>query len=504
MPPGTALVTGEAGIYGEVSWVVTLRPTPPGLDRLRGNEIALVDMATARHLDIALPPLVASLAEQGASALVILGCSADELKAHAGKRKLPIMLLPAGSDLVALEDAIAGLIKEERYRLYQSEQQLTQALMELALGGRGVEAILHRLREATGRTSLLLDPDFQPQPLPGQQAPAKLKENLARLFATPPAGIAGARLGKDLCGFVSPVSGKRGTEAYLLVLAPAGQLEEADRLAAKVGALALAVELSRQHAIEDTAGRFQAEMVESLLTTQLSGQAISERAERLGLLPGQEYVVLSVQAPAPGPECEALARGARRLLANALCHPHGDVLAIVLPVPQGETADGLRRLAREVSSKMSRASPGPVSLGMGRRYAGPEGLRLSFQESKQALAMGRRLFGEGCVSLFSDLGVYRLLLSVDTAEVRDFYQESIGPLAEYDLKHRSGQMLATLKAVLRYPTLSDTARALNVHRNTLVYRLQRIQEITGLELEDGETRLMLYLALKAGDILRAG
>lgn len=82
-----------------------------------------------------------------------------------------------------------------------------------------------------------------------------------------------------------------------------------------------------------------------------------------------------------------------------------------------------------------------------------------------------------------------------------FYQDSIGPLADYD-QQREGELLHTLEAILRYPTLSETAKVLHVHRNTLLYRLQRIQEITNLNLEDGETRLALHLALKAGDVIR--
>jgi purine catabolism regulator len=115
--------------------------------------------------------------------------------------------------------------------------------------------------------------------------------------------------------------------------------------------------------------------------------------------------------------------------------------------------------------------------------------------------VGRRLFGDGSVNLFGDLGVYRLLLAVDPGEIKSFYLESVGRLAEYDRKHR-GELLHTLEVLLHYPTLSQTAQSLHIHRNTLLYRLQRIQELTNLNLEDGETRLTLHLALKARDVIR--
>ncbi len=106
MPPGTDMVAGESGIYNEISWIVTLRPTPPGFDRLRGKELALVDAATADLLDITLSYLITSLAEQGASALGILGEVSPAAKDTANHYKIPILHLPPATDLAALEAQI--------------------------------------------------------------------------------------------------------------------------------------------------------------------------------------------------------------------------------------------------------------------------------------------------------------------------------------------------------------------------------------------------------------
>jgi DNA-binding PucR family transcriptional regulator len=63
--------------------------------------------------------------------------------------------------------------------------------------------------------------------------------------------------------------------------------------------------------------------------------------------------------------------------------------------------------------------------------------------------------------------------------------------------------MRTLEAWLRHGTIAQTARALHAHRNTILYRLERIQDITGLDLEDGETRLNLYVAVRCSETLRA-
>ncbi|HXZ95375.1 MAG TPA: helix-turn-helix domain-containing protein [Dehalococcoidia bacterium] len=502
MPHGTDLVAGEAGIYNEVSWVVTLRPTPPGFDHLRGNELALIDITTVKGLRITLSSLVTSLVEQGIGALGILGEGLPEVRERAKGYKLPILRLPSGSDLSALQARITALITEERSHLYQEEQKFTEELMELALAGQGTDVILDKLQELSGRTVLLLNPDFEPITVPLDQKLREVQKTLSHAFPSPPNSIAGLKLAHGFSAFLSPVLGKQGIEGYLLVVAPSEELQEADRLVAKVGALTLAIAISRRQAVVDTEDKFQVEMLESILNSELSAQVLSERAERLGLDLSKSYMAMAAQLTSSSYEGEIITRKVRMVLSHALCYPRGNILVIIYPVASPGVVDDLRRLGKEVARKLSDYLGAVVSLGIGRSFIGAEGLRVSFQEAERALVMGRRVFGDGSVNLFSDLGVYRLLLSVDLDEVKNFYQESIGRLAEYDRKH-SGELLHTLETLLRYSTLSKTAQALYVHRNTLLYRLQRIQEITKLNLEDGETRLMLHLALKAGDVIRA-
>jgi purine catabolism regulator len=503
MPRGTSLVAGESGIYNEVSWVVTLRPTSPGFDHLRGKELALVDEATANGLGISLTHLTTSLAEQGASALGFIGEIVPAIKDIANNHKIPIMEIPKGSNLSALEAEITILIREERDRLYQREQELNQILMELALAGRGVDTILLKLKELTGRVVMLLDLDFTPHAADLDPRLSSLSNTLASVFPSPPSSITGLKLAEGLSGFLSPINGKQGTEGYLLTVSPSTEVQEEDRIATKVGALSLAIELSRKQAAEDVEDKFQAEMVESLLNGELSTTALNERAGRLGLELSRYYVAIAVQVSGSGYKSPLVARKVAVLFNKALCHSRSDLLIILYPFAAQPTSLDLHRLGEEVSRRLSSGLGAKVTLGVGRAYIGTVGLQISFQEAERALMMGKKLFGEGSASSFGDLGVYRLLLTIGPDELKSFYRDAIGQLADYDQKHE-GELLHTLEAILRYPTLSDTAKALHVHRNTLLYRLQRIQEITNLNLDDGETRLTLHLALRAGEVIRSG
>jgi purine catabolism regulator len=110
--------------------------------------------------------------------------------------------------------------------------------------------------------------------------------------------------------------------------------------------------------------------------------------------------------------------------------------------------------------------------------------------------------GPGSVVSYGDLGLYRVLHTLrDSPELRAFYEQTLGPLVEYD--RRTGQSyVETLETYFEcHGNLSQTAQRLHHHRNSLLYRIGRIQEILGVDLEDAEARLSLQVALKARRLL---
>jgi purine catabolism regulator len=153
--------------------------------------------------------------------------------------------------------------------------------------------------------------------------------------------------------------------------------------------------------------------------------------------------------------------------------------------------------ARIQPSRGSGTSFPSYSCGIGRVAKNLPGIPHSFREAQQALEIGRRLFGEGKLHSFARLGVYRLLFYLDGhEELTDFYQETLGPLLHHDARN-DGMLIETLEGFFRCNgNLSETARTMHLHRNSLLYRLGRIEELLGRSLEDPELRLSLQIALK--------
>ncbi|RMG78361.1 MAG: PucR family transcriptional regulator, partial [Chloroflexi bacterium] len=98
----------------------------------------------------------------------------------------------------------------------------------------------------------------------------------------------------------------------------------------------------------------------------------------------------------------------------------------------------------------------------------------------------------------------QLLLAMKDHNFEDlqrFYEQTIGPLAEHD-DRKQGDLIRTLNGFFEANgNLAKAAQDLDVHRNTLVYRLERISELTDMDLNDADNRLMLHLALKIQRVL---
>ena len=143
-----------------------------------------------------------------------------------------------------------------------------------------------------------------------------------------------------------------------------------------------------------------------------------------------------------------------------------------------------------------------VSAALGHLYPKVLDAHRAFREAEQALTISMRLFGPNRTTAFDDLGIYRLLFHLHgTPELTRLYEETLGKIVEHDDQH-GGDLVPTLKAFFAsHGNLSRTAEVLYLHRNTVSYRLQRVEELTQLHLDDEEDRFRLQLALKLRDIV---
>jgi sugar diacid utilization regulator len=246
----------------------------------------------------------------------------------------------------------------------------------------------------------------------------------------------------------------------------------------------------------------KAELIESLseesLARELFGALEEERfevaharARRLGADLERPHVVLEARpagAPAFADGADArLERALRQAKPGTLCDADGRRVRALVPAA---SADALGELLEPIAREYG------VVFGGSTARQGAAGTRSALAEARDAAFVALRLVPEGGVLLYGDMGAYRYLVGPLREGVpEDELREAIDRLAAYD-RDRGTQLVLTLERHLANGrSLTTTARELTVHVNTLRQRLDRIQALTGLDL-DTEDLLALQLAIK--------
>ena len=137
-------------------------------------------------------------------------------------------------------------------------------------------------------------------------------------------------------------------------------------------------------------------------------------------------------------------------------------------------------------------------IGIGGAGSGPEFLSTSYEQAKKALLLKKEMQ----VVCFRDLGLLQLLLEIDNqALIGEYVYKYLAPLLDYDAKYNQ-ELVKTLKYFLQTNgNLVQTAQDLCIHRNTLVNRVEKIEEILQVSLKDADTRNTYYNCLKLAEFI---
>jgi sugar diacid utilization regulator len=143
-----------------------------------------------------------------------------------------------------------------------------------------------------------------------------------------------------------------------------------------------------------------------------------------------------------------------------------------------------------------RLAPLKLFIGLSAAAHPPACLAQAQDEARQALAAARRFSERAGLCVYDELGVLKLLSGVrDRALLDQFLNERLGPLLRHDLNH-GPSLMPTLEAWFHENgNLMAAAQRLAVHRNTLTHRVQRIEALSGLTLDNSYDRLDIGIAL---------
>ena len=459
-----------------IAWVRILRSRVPAFDALEAGDLAIVPASALVHVAPAegeVAALVAALREAGAAGIVLLEPESADAAGRGAVDALESAAAAAGLagiragrvDPAELERNVAGFLLNRRGELEHQSRLLESGLETLALAGAGPEGLVAAVAEQLGRAVALEGPRGTSIAVHAPRGAAEAAAAVAAYHARPRNAV----LRVALPGAAGPAG-----SLALLGEGPPTELERhtVDRIAAL-----LALELDRDDAVRrarDTSGRAE--------TLPTGG-------------PPWVVVVARQRTGEPGDTSEsreAMRRELRRIAPARRMTLRGDAesleLRAVLALEDGDR-DGIE-LSRRIGAFLRR------TVAVSRPFGQPGDRPAAEADARATLEAAEALTDSPAVARADRLPAIRLLGNLHNLPdgprlARSLLEPLLAGRPDVRAEH-----LATLRAVLDHPGVAEAAAALGVHRNTIAYRIRRIEALTGWRLADPDLRLPLLLAVR--------
>ena len=473
--PGGRWLVPEVGPSRDVAWVRLMRARVPAFDALEPGDLAIIPAAALAIVapdGDSLEALVRGVADARAVGLVFV---AD---AGPGSAGVAAALVRAGSaagvpvidagpgEPAAIERSAIGFLVNHRAELERQATLLENRLEQVALAGGGAQGLAAAVAGFLGRAIAI----------EGRRG--------STLAVHAPAGA------PDAAAAVAAYHRKRRAAAARVPL----PLSSDD---AEAGALALLgdrppTELERV-ATDRIAGLLALELVRE----EAVGRAIdTARRETLPADGPPWVVILARQGSVDGDDTaerrEAIRRDLRGLAPARRMALRGDAQSVdlraVAAVPPDD-GDG-RGLATRIAATLGR------HVAVSRPFAEAGARSAAEADARATLEAAERLAAPPAVARADRLPAYRLLGNLHNLPEGERQARSLLEPLLHGRPDVRRERLATLRALLDQPGLAEAAAALGVHRNTVAYRIRRIEALTGWSLADPEIRFPIALALR--------
>ena len=517
-------MAGAAGLHRVVQRL-NVMTVPDILPWVKENEFLLATGYPLPPTAAELAALVSALDARGLAAMgVKLGSYLEalprEMLLRADQLAFPIIDIPrhVGFDDI-LSQALTDIVNRQSAVLERAEE-IHRVFMRIVLEGGGLLEITEKLSQLIEGAVVVLDDD-------GRVLAASGLAEVAGLLAT--AGLLGED-GRIVVGdalvpqtLVLASGGVRCALAPVLagsmrhgrILAVEGErpLQHDALIALERAATVIALDAAKQLAVTAVERKFQSDFLHELVSGRVRNeQEILSRSRSLGWDLDRPLAVLVAELErAPdeepsGPEEHRLRARLTDAWTSAVrdCDPGAavagfatDLVAIVGLPDRRDLGEAAVSLTRSIAAGLARRSRHVLSVGVSRPVTSPVEVATAYDQATKAVQIGRRIHGQGTVTRFDSLGVFRLLSLIDdTEELRSFALESLGPLLRLDPAERD-DLLRTLEALVECNlNVARAARRLYFHYNTLRYRITKLERLLGPFTTDPGLCLQIGLALQ--------
>ena len=523
LPLSTTIYANQTYSRKLVSWITVLLSGDKLSDQVSAGDLVIVPKSVqAKFAGAAFEQLLRKIATLRCVGVVMFGEKGISAEKLAKTHDLPIFIISDDTSLRTIHKSIAALLIDRQKQISERGMQLYRELSEMSREGTGLDQMAGLIGQLTGKIVVIQDKRLEVQAISRPLGSIEIeddnlheglreKDNLPAVLRNRKAAAKSNRTHwqqllfphHNIARLVSPIISGDRARGYLSIIGPASELDLLDAVAVEQGSAACALEMAKAKAISEAKKALRGNFLEGILAGNIPQKEIDRLATRLDHDTDLPHAVMSFKW---SEESDLSLRRIETTLnwmlstnnKETLVHIYGDDhISVFQSLRRSDDLTEAQTLARRLRQQLASEFPGAKLLA---GLSGPVHHLTEWpqahREALQAMGVGQRLNLNEVVE-YSSLGVYRLLGQLDDVPaVHEFCDTVIGPLVHYDREHRSNLVQTIEEYFNHHGNVSQTAEALFIHRNTLLYRLERIQDLTGHELNKAEMRLALHLALK--------
>ncbi|ADQ13775.1 PucR family transcriptional regulator [Halanaerobium hydrogeniformans] len=445
----------------------------------------------------------------------------------ANELNYPIIELPQDKSYVDILLPLSSMLLDKKTYLLKHSEKIHQDLTDVVLSGGGLDHLAQTLYKLIDKSVLIQDREQKKLVFVGDKEnlleneiyipetelkKMLLKENInlikleGQFRLITPVKVSG-----NILGYVSIFSGQNRN------------IEKIDYRALQHAATVIALEMLKEKEKNEVEKRLKIDLFNDLIQKNYnSEEIIINRALNLNWDLEKNYLVIVFEID----DFESYYRDLeerqeyqikdiqdkiKRIIRRRLLYEHKDLIVINKSSSfivfyncakldqENRKAKSLafaENIAAEIEKEIASIK---LFVGFGGHYQGLDGIRKSYQQARQAIEMGKKINKESNLFHYDDLGIFKVLVKLDNREcLSEFNKEMLGPL----LKDENSDLLKTIEALLSsFNNKREAARKLNIHRNTLDYRIKKIAKLLDVDLQNSENWLNLYLAFKVKQML---
>jgi PucR family transcriptional regulator, purine catabolism regulatory protein len=517
------LIAGKSGKEREIT-TINMMDAPDIIPFLNRNEFLVTTAYHVKDQPDRLIELIQAMSDRGCAALGIktkrfLQEIPQGALNLANELSLPIIELPLDLSLGEIVNYTLRAILDRRAAELSSALEIHKQFTNIIMQGKGIKALLDKISEMIQRPVHLVNQHLKSilQPYTELEI-SRIKTSLEKEIKTfpfsPNTNLSFSMISSKETYTLLPVSMSEKKAGFLIVVGPIPQEDHLSILTIEQGMNVLSFALMKDHALKQHAKSIRNDFFLHFLDGVFSApDEIINRAKEFSLRNDTDYLCVVGKVDRGENDChtytlrqqkaENLFEYIEELIGQAAPNVHfftkSETCILLFEVEDQDQR--LDQVLRNIQEKAFTTFEHTISFGVSNLCHSFIQVQTAYQEAIEALSQGELSKKTRFIHFFRTKDIMELLRLVPEKEIANFYDYTF---KEFSLikQDEKEALLQTLSVYLEtHCQISETAKRLFVHRNTVVYRIEKCGELLGKNLKDPETTLQLRIAFRIKKLL---